>query len=86
MIHTHQTQIIKIGNSNGIRIPKDYLNVFDSKDVVIELVNNSLVIKPLEATTPPRSKWDAILAKMSISPETEWNDFDITLEDGFEDV
>jgi antitoxin MazE len=84
MIHTHQTQIIKIGNSNGIRIPKDYLNALGTTDVVLELKNNSLTITPVTATAPPRSKWDSILAKMKIEPEDDFNDFDTTLDDGID--
>jgi antitoxin MazE len=84
MIHTHQTQIIKIGNSNGIRIPKDYLKVLGTTDVVLELTNNSLTITPLTTTAPPRSKWDGILAKMKIEPEDDFNDFDTTLADGID--
>jgi antitoxin MazE len=86
MIQTHQTQIIKIGNSNGIRIPKDYLKGFETKEVIIEYINNSLTIKPLKNNLPPRSKWNDILSKMKIEPEDEFNDFDITLNDGFDDL
>ena len=86
MTHIHQTQIIKIGNSNGIRIPKDFLNALGTKEVVLELTNNTLTIKPIQTTTPPRSKWEGILAKMKIEPETEFNDFDTTLSDGIDDL
>lgn len=86
MTNTHQTQIIKIGNSNGIRIPKDYLKALGTKEVVLELINNSLTITPLTATAPPRSKWDGILAKMKIEPEDHFNDFDTTLDDGINDL
>jgi antitoxin MazE len=86
MIQTHQTQIIKIGNSNGVRIPKDYLNGFETKDVIMEYINNSLIIKPVKNNLPPRSKWNDILSKMKIEPEDEFNDFDITLNDGFDDL
>ncbi|MFE3867374.1 AbrB/MazE/SpoVT family DNA-binding domain-containing protein [Flavobacterium sp. LS2P90] len=77
MIKVRQTQIIKIGNSNGIRIPKDFLNALGTKEVVLELADNTLIIKPL-TTTPPRSEWGSILAKMKIEPEDDLNDFDIT--------
>lgn len=86
MINTHQTQIIKIGNSNGIRIPKEYLNSFASKNVVIKLVNNSLVITPLITKVPPRAKWTEILSKMKIETEDDFKDFDITLTDGIDDI
>ena len=86
MANIHQTQIIKIGNSNGIRIPKEYLLSFSSKNVVIKLENNSLISTPINTVTPPRSKWGDILAKMKIEPEEDWNDFNTTLADGIEDI
>ncbi|RTZ02519.1 hypothetical protein EKM02_03125 [Flavobacterium sp. RSP49] len=36
MIKVRQTQIIKIGNSHGIRIPEDFLNALGTKEVVIQ--------------------------------------------------
>lgn len=86
MINTHQTQIIKIGNSNGIRIPKEYLNSFSSKEVLIKLENDSLIITPVNSATPPRTKWGEILSKMKIEDEEDLNDFNTTLSDGFEDL
>jgi antitoxin MazE len=86
MIKVRQTQIIKIGNSNGIRIPKDFLNALGTKEVVLELSDNTLIIKPIKATTPPRSEWGSILVKMRIEPEDDFNDFDTTLTDGIDDI
>jgi len=85
MIKVRQTQIIKIGNSNGIRIPKDFLNALGTKEVVLELSDNTLIIKPIK-TTPPRSEWGSILAKMKIEPEDDFNDFDTILTDGIDDI
>ena len=86
MIKTRQTQIIKIGNSNGIRIPKEYLNALGTKEVVIELINDTLTVKPIKEIVPPRSKWNEILAKMKIESEDDFNDFDTTLTDGLDDL
>jgi len=86
MIKTRQTQIIKIGNSNGVRIPKEYLNVIGTKEVILELINDTLTIKPVKEVTPPRSKWSEMLAKMEIEPEEDFNDFDTTLADGIDDL
>jgi antitoxin MazE len=86
MIKTRQTQIIKIGNSNGVRIPKEYLNIIGTKEVILELINDTLTIKPVKEVTPPRSKWSEILAKMKIEPEEDFNDFDTTLADGIDDL
>jgi antitoxin MazE len=86
MIKTRQTQIIKIGNSNGVRIPKDYLTALGTKEVVLEFINNTVTIKPVKDSVPPRSKWNEILAKMTIETEDELTDFDTTLADGIDDI
>jgi antitoxin MazE len=86
MTQPHQTQIIKIGNSKGVRIPKEYITALGTKEVVLEFVNNSLVITPIQNTTPPRSKWNSILAKMTIESETEFDEFDITHQDGIDEL
>jgi antitoxin MazE len=86
MIKLHQTQIVKIGNSNGVRIPKEFLQSFLTKNVVIEQVNDSLVISPVQSKITPRSKWNEILSKMKIENEEEFNDFDTTLNDGLDDL
>ena len=78
------SQIIKIGNSKGIRIPNEYINALGTSNVVLELKNNRLVITPLATKIAPRATWDKILSKMTI--ETELNDFDITIGDGIDDL
>ncbi len=86
MTNSHQTQIIKIGNSSGVRIPKEFLNSFSTKNVVIEQVNDSLLITPIQSKIAPRSKWNAIMEKMKIETEEDFNDFDVTLNDGIDDL
>lgn len=86
MIKVRKTQIIKIGNSNGIRIPKDFLNALGTNEVVLELSDNTLIITPLKTTTSPRSEWGSILAKMKIESEEDFNDFDTTLTDGIDEL
>jgi antitoxin MazE len=86
MINSHQTQIIKIGNSNGVRIPKEFLNSFSSRNVVIEQVNDSLLITPIQSKITPRNKWNAIMSKMKIELDDDFSDFDITLNDGLDDL
>ena len=84
MTHTHQTQIIKIGNSKGIRIPKNYLNALGTKDVILMLKDNSLTITPLISTAPQRCEWESILEKIKIENENDFDDFDSTLTDGID--
>jgi antitoxin MazE len=86
MIKSHQTQIIKIGNSNGVRIPKEFLQSFLTKNIVIEQVNDSLVISPVQSKITPRSKWNAILSKMKIENDEDFADFDTTLNDGLDEL
>lgn len=86
MINSHQTQIIKIGNSNGIRIPKEFLQSFLTKNVVIEQVNDSLIISPVQSKITPRGKWNAIMSAMKIEKDEDFNDFDTTLNDGLDDL
>lgn len=86
MINSHQTQIIKIGNSSGVRIPKEFLNSFSTKNVLIEQVNDSLIISPVQSKITPRNKWNAILSKMKIDQEDDFSDFDTTLNDGLDEL
>ncbi len=86
MINSHHTQIIKIGNSNGVRIPKEFLYSFSSKNVVIEQVNDSLLITPIQSKITPRNKWNAIMSKMKIELDEDFSDFDITHNDGLDDL
>jgi antitoxin MazE len=58
-----RTRIVKIGNSQGIRIPKPLLEqsgIFT--EVEIEVQADCLIIRPL---LPARSGWDAAFATMS---------------------
>lgn len=58
-----KTQLIKIGNSQGIRIPKPLLEQSGiQKEVEIEVQNDSLIIR---AVSQPRQGWDKAFAKMA---------------------
>jgi antitoxin MazE len=55
-MNTVKTQIIKIGNSRGIRIPKtliDQVNLGNEVEIVVQ--RGQLVIRPVSR---PRSGWD----------------------------
>jgi antitoxin MazE len=50
-----KTRLVKIGNSQGVRIPKlvlDQLNL--ATDIVLELQADHLIIRP---SAPPRADW-----------------------------
>lgn len=58
-----KTNIVRIGNSKGIRLPKSLLEQCQLKDTVeIEVEGNVLIIRPLRA---PRSDWSQAFAKMA---------------------
>ncbi|GAP98237.1 AbrB/MazE/SpoVT family DNA-binding domain-containing protein [Leptolyngbya sp. NIES-2104] len=61
MSRTIKTQIVRVGNSQGIRIPKKLLEQSGIQtEVEIEVQGNSLIIRP---ATHPRAGWeDAIRA------------------------
>jgi antitoxin MazE len=87
MLLIHQTHIIKVGNSKGIRIPKEYLASLGTENVVLEVADTCIIIRPASPQPPPRRQWAAILAKMdTTAPEPELNDWDNTLSDGLEDL
>jgi len=77
-----KTNIIRIGNARGIRIPKTLLERCQLRDEVeIEVQDNHLVIRPI---AKPRSGWadafrrmheqgdDVLLDKESL-PATQWD-------------
>lgn len=79
-------QLIRIGNSQGIRIPKLLLDQanFAGKELVIELVEgNGLLIRPFDK---PRAGWaekiDATLQAKGKEPlDQEWLDATLTQDD-----
>lgn len=58
-----KTQIVPIGNSQGIRIPKPLLEQTGLHgEVDISAENETLVIRPVRK---PRADWDAAFSKMA---------------------
>lgn len=84
MDNAYHTHIIRIGNSQGIRIPKKFLEGFGEK-VIIRSSKKGLVIQPDKGTVvPPREDWDALFAQCDTSLEDDFKDWDVTLLDGIE--
>ncbi len=83
MTKVHYTSIIPIGNSKGIRIPKDYLNALGETQVLLEKTEEGILIKPVPAV-PPLSEWEMLFTKADTSMEPEFQDWDTTLADGLE--
>lgn len=58
-----KTNIVRIGNSKGIRLPKSVLEQCQLKDTVeIEVEGNALIVRPVRA---PRGNWSQAFAKMA---------------------
>ena len=78
---TLTTKIIRIGNSQGIRIPKALLEQLDIQGrVALKIKNGALVISPVNA---PRQGWDKAFAQMEqtsedqlLIPDTLGNEWD----------
>jgi antitoxin MazE len=58
-----RARIVKIGNSQGLRIPKPLLEQLKiNEDVDIEVENNQIIIRPV---SNPRIGWDGASRKMA---------------------
>jgi antitoxin MazE len=79
-----RTRIIRIGNSQGIRIPKPVLAQAGlAEEVELRVANGALVIRPAAA---PRAGWAAAFQEMALrgddalldgdSPPTTWDEKD----------
>lgn len=62
-----KTRIIRIGNSQGIRIPKVLLQQLSFTDEVeLEAQNDQLIVRPVRT---PRQGWDATFQQMAAAGE-----------------
>lgn len=58
-----KAQIVRIGNSQGVRIPKILLNESNlEKDVELEVCDEGILIRPARN---PRQNWDAAFRQMA---------------------
>jgi len=75
--------VVQIGNSRGIRIPKNILRELNIRDEVEIIVrNDSLVIKSTERK--PREGWNEAFSKMAINKEDKLLLGENTDSDNFE--
>ena len=71
-----KTRIIKIGNSQGVRIPKPLLEQSGlGEEVELEVEQNKIVIK---GVAPPRRGWEEAFALMAERGDDALLDPDIT--------
>jgi antitoxin MazE len=72
-----KTNIVRIGNSKGIRLPKSILEQCRLKDSVeIEVEDNVLIIRPVHA---PRSGWSEAFSGMAQRKDDKLLDEDTAL-------
>ena len=71
-----KTNIVRIGNSKGIRLPKSVLEQCHLKDAVeIEVEGNVLTVRPLHT---PRTGWSDAFSRMSQYKDDKLLDEDTT--------
>lgn len=77
-----KTNIVRIGNSKGIRLPKSILEQCQLKDAVqIEVEGNVLIIRPVHA---PRSGWSESFIEMARRKDDKLLDEDSALATGWD--
>ena len=81
-----QTQVIPIGNSLGIRLPKsvlDSLNMVRDTPVNILMSNSQIILRPIKpakaaSKAPPRTGWaQAFAANPAHDAENLWGDMPV---------
>ncbi len=82
MAQINELKIVQIGNSKGIRIPKSMLQKYGFTDSVqIEERDNGLLLRNNENE---KMSWEDTFKAMKKENEN-WDDFDVTLNDGLDD-
>jgi antitoxin MazE len=81
-IRARDIKIVPIGNSLGVRLPKNLLQKYG--------LTNSLVLEETDQGLLLRKKYDDKLSwgdtyKAMANEDEDWNDYDSTLLDGLED-
>ena len=82
-----KARIVKIGNSQGIRIPKPLLEQTGlGEHVEIHVEDDRLIVAPAEPhPDPPRSNWDKAFRKMAEVGDDALLDGDVALPTSWED-
>lgn len=81
-IRTRDVKMIPIGNSKGIRLPKDLLQKYRfSESVILEEKKEGVL---LHRKKDKKLSWEDTYKSMAEEKE-DWGDFDVTLLDGLED-
>ncbi len=81
-IRTKNVKLIPIGNSKGIRLPKEILQKYGfSESVVLEEKKEGILLHRKE---DDKLTWEETFKAMS-EEKKDWDDLDVTLMDGLDD-
>ena len=81
-IRRKTVKIVPIGNSQGIRLPKEVLRKYGFVDsLILEETSSGLFLRKKENN---KLSWEETYKAMSEEQE-DWSDFDITVADGLEE-
>lgn len=73
-----KTNIVRIGNSKGIRLPKAILEQCHLEGTVeLEVEDGHLVVRPVDS---PRAGWDEVFTKMAKNRQDELLDTDTSTQ------
>jgi antitoxin MazE len=81
-MRTRDVKLIPIGNSRGIRIPKALIQKYGfDHSLMLEETDRGLLIRSKKES---KLSWEETYKAMACEKEN-WEDFDVTLQDGLED-
>ena len=81
-IRTRDIKLVPIGNSKGVRVPKELLQKYGFNDsLLLEETDKDLLLRKKDHD---KLSWEDTYKSMANERE-DWDDFDTTLLDGLED-
>jgi antitoxin MazE len=76
-----ELKVVRIGNSRGVRLPKELLAKYLIRDtVIVEEHDNALVLR---SKNDKRLSWDETYEQMARARE-DWSDLDAVVADGLD--
>jgi antitoxin MazE len=84
-----KAQIVRIGNSRGIRIPQKILGhygVAEGQEIELEERRDGILLRPID-TTGTKISWEASYGEMVAEKEeaVDWSAWETTVTDGIND-
>jgi antitoxin MazE len=75
-------KLVAIGNSKGVRLPKNILQKYDFSDsLLLEETEHGILLRPMQ---DEKLSWEKTYREMAMEKE-DWQDFENTLLDGLDD-